>query len=86
MFHQFLLVVLCASPAIFVVFVFGPSGPESSRKRSLTWSAASDVNLFLTKKDDFYANSAYRSAHGDREEPCYAARFNLTTGRCRCFL
>jgi len=26
----------CASPAIFVVFVFGPSGPESESKRTLT--------------------------------------------------
>ena len=76
----------CASPAIFVVSGFGPSGPASRRKRSLTWSSARDVNLFLTKKDDFYANSAHRSAHGDRNEPYYAARFNLTTGRCRRFL
>ena len=75
----------CASPAIFVVFVFGPSGPESRRKRPLTWSSASDVNLFSTKKDDSDAISAHRSARRDREEPCYAARFNLTTGRCRRF-
>ena len=66
-----------------LVFVFGPSGPARGRKRSLTWSSARDVNLFLTKKDDFYANSAHRSAHGDHEEPCYAARFSLTIGRYR---
>ena len=51
----------------------------------ITWSSASVVDLFSTKKDDFDAISAHRSAHRDREEPCYAARFNLTTGRCRRF-
>ena len=52
----------CASPAIFVVFVFGPSGPESRRKRSLTWSSASVVDLFSAMKDDF-DGSARTAAH-----------------------
>ena len=68
-----------------MVFVFGQFGQESARKRPLTRSSASDDNPFFDMEDDPDANSAYRSAHGDREEPCYAARFNLTTGRCRRF-
>ena len=76
----------CASPAIFMVFVFGQFGQESWRKRSLTCSSASDDNPFFDIDDDPDAISAHRSALGDRKQPCYAARFSLTTGRCRCFL
>ena len=34
-----------------------------------------------TQKDDFDAISAHRRAQGGREEPCYATRRSLTTGR-----
>jgi len=56
--------------------VLGVNDPHYGRRPMTT-------SCYSTQKDGFDAISAHRCAHGDREEPCYATRRSLTTGRCR---